>query len=51
MHTFMASSKDFEKIWESYQDVVKTRSVSIVDFCQRNVFISLNCLIGYIRFI
>ena len=32
----MASSKDFEKIWESYQDAVKTRSVSIVDYCQRN---------------
>lgn len=32
----MASSKDFEKIWESYQAAVKTRSVSIVDYCQRN---------------
>ena len=32
----MASSKDFEKIWESYQDVVKTKEVSIVDYCQRN---------------
>ena len=32
----MASSKDFEKIWESYQETVKTRSVSIVDYCQRN---------------
>ena len=32
----MASSKDFEKIWESYQETIKTRSVSIVDYCQRN---------------
>ena len=33
---FMASSKDFESICESYQDVVKTQSISIVDYCQRN---------------
>lgn len=32
----MASSKDFERIWESYQEVVKTKDVSIVDYCQRN---------------
>ena len=32
----MASSKDFEKIWESYQEAVKTRNVSIVDYCQCN---------------
>lgn len=32
----MASSKDFDKIWESYQEVVKTKDVSIVDYCQRN---------------
>ena len=32
----MASSKDFEKIWESYQEVAKTKDVSIVDYCQRN---------------
>jgi len=32
----MASSKDFEKIWESYQEVMKTKDVSIVDYCQRN---------------
>lgn len=32
----MASSKDFEKIWETYQEVVKTRNVSIVDYCQCN---------------
>jgi len=32
----MASSKDFEKIWESYQDVVTTKDISIVDYCQRN---------------
>lgn len=32
----MASSKDYEKIWESYQDVVKIKDVSIVDYCQRN---------------
>ena len=32
----MASSNDFEKIWESYQDVVKTKDISIVDYCQRN---------------
>lgn len=32
----MASSKDYEKIWESYQDVVKSKDVSIVDYCQRN---------------
>ena len=32
----MASSKDFEKIWESYQEVIKTKDVSIVDYCQRN---------------
>ena len=32
----MASSKDYEKIWESYQEVIKTKDVSIVDYCQRN---------------
>ena len=32
----MASSKDFGKIWESYQEVVKTKDISIVDYCQRN---------------
>ena len=32
----MASSKDFEKIWGSYQEVVRTKDVSIVDYCQRN---------------
>lgn len=32
----MASSKDFEKIWETYQEVVKTRNISIVDYCQCN---------------
>lgn len=32
----MASSKDFEKIWKSYQDVAQPRGVSIVDHCQRN---------------
>ena len=32
----MASSKDFERIWESYQDVVKTQAISIVDYCQHN---------------
>ena len=29
----MASSNDFEKIWESYQEVVKTKDISIVDYC------------------
>ena len=33
----MASSNDFEKIWESYQEVVKTKDISIVDYCQRRV--------------
>ena len=32
----MASSRDFEKIWERYQEVVKAKDVSIVDYCQRN---------------
>ena len=32
----MASSKDFERIWENYQEVVKTKDVSIVDSCQRS---------------
>ena len=32
----MASSKDFEKIWENYQEFVKTKDVSIVDYCQLN---------------
>ena len=32
----MASSKDFEKIWKSYQDVAQPKGVSIVDYCQRN---------------
>ena len=32
----MASSKDFEKIWEKYQALVKRQDVSIVDFCQYN---------------
>ncbi len=31
----MASSKDFEKIWESYQEGINTKDVSIVDYCQR----------------
>ncbi len=31
----MASSNDFEKIWESYQEVIKIKDVSIVDYCQR----------------
>ena len=31
----MASSNDFEKIWESYQEVVKTKDISIVDYCLR----------------
>ena len=37
----MASSKDFEKIWENYQEVVKTKDVSIVDYCQRRSTLSL----------
>ena len=37
----MASSKDFEKIWESYQEVVKTKEISIVDYCQRRSTLSL----------
>ncbi len=37
----MASSKDFEKLWESYQEVVKTKDVSIVDYCQRRSTLSL----------
>ena len=47
----MASSKDFEKIWESYQDAVKTRSVSIVDYCQRNgiVYESMDSMISFSR--
>ena len=32
----MASSKDFDTIWENYQEVIKTKDVSIVDYCQRN---------------
>ena len=37
----MASSKDHEKIWENYQEVVKTKDVSIVDYCQRRSTLSL----------
>ena len=37
----MASSNDFEKIWESYQEVVKTKDISIVDYCQRRSTLSL----------
>ena len=32
----MASSKDFENIWANYQNILKTKNVSIVDYCQRN---------------
>jgi hypothetical protein len=32
----MASSKDFEKLWENYQVLVKSKDVSIVDYCQHN---------------
>jgi hypothetical protein len=32
----MASSLDFEKLWNDYQNIVKTKNVSIVDYCQRN---------------
>ena len=32
----MASSLDFQKIWDSYQGLVKTKEISIVDYCQRN---------------
>ena len=39
----MASSKDFGKIWESYQEVVKTKDISIADYCQ--------CLSAFGRFV
>ncbi|MBQ8593331.1 MAG: hypothetical protein IJ467_03435, partial [Bacteroidaceae bacterium] len=32
----MISSKDLEKIWETYQKVAKTQNISIVDYCQYN---------------
>src|SRR5574344_1214744 len=32
----MASSLDYQKIWDSYQGLVKTKEISIVDYCQRN---------------
>ena len=32
----MASSLDYQKIWDSYQGLVKTKDISIVDYCQRN---------------
>ena len=32
----MASSLDYQKIWDSYQGIVKTKDISIVDYCQRN---------------
>lgn len=32
----MASSSDYEKLWDNYQNIVKTKNVSIVDYCQRN---------------
>lgn len=37
--SFMASSKDFEKLWSNYQEVVKSKEISIVDYCQRNGFV------------
>ena len=43
----MASSKDFEKIWESYQEVVKAKDVSIVDYCQRNRILNLMAKRGW----
>lgn len=35
----MASSNDFEKIWESYQEVIKTKDISIVDYCLRRFLV------------
>ena len=32
----MASSSDYQKLWDNYQTIVKTKNLSIVDYCQRN---------------
>ncbi|MCD7927157.1 MAG: hypothetical protein LUI85_21700 [Bacteroides sp.] len=32
----MASSTDFEKLWFNYQELVKTKQISIVDYCTHN---------------
>lgn len=32
----MATSRDFMKLWEKYQELIKVKDVSIVDYCQRN---------------
>ena len=32
----MATSKDFEKLWNRYQDEVQATGKSIVTFCQEN---------------
>ena len=32
----MATSKDFEKLWNRYQDEVKSSGKSIVSYCQEN---------------
>src|SRR5574344_1625003 len=32
----MASSLDYQKIWDSYQGLVKTKDIYIVDYGQRN---------------
>ena len=32
----MATSKDFEKIWNRYQDEIQSTGKSIVTFCQEN---------------
>lgn len=29
----MASSNDFEDLWANYQDLIKPKYVSIVDYC------------------
>ena len=32
----MATSRDFEKLWQRYQDEVQVTGKSIVTFCQEN---------------
>ena len=32
----MASSKDFEQLWQNYQEERKSKEISIVDYMQRN---------------
>jgi CRISPR/Cas system-associated endoribonuclease Cas2 len=35
----MASSSDYEKLWDNYQNIVKTKNESIIDYFFRKVLL------------